>query len=202
MNDSSNDFIRKIIGEFDKLSYISPEDVPDIALYMDQITTFMDTRLDACKRHPDDKILTKTMINNYTKSKLIPPPEKKKYTQDHLLLLIYVYYLKDFLQISDIRTLLSPLTDPDPTQRQGKSMLEIYEAAFKLVKSQTDYMTKDLMRRWKMARDIYGGGNDQEVEYLQVFAFVCLLSFDVYVKKNLIESIVDEISKFEESGDS
>jgi hypothetical protein len=58
------------------------------------------------------------------------------------------------------------------------------------------------MRRWKMARDIYGGGNDQEVEYLQVFAFVCLLSFDVYVKKNLIESIVDEISKFEESGDS
>ena len=81
-------------------------------------------------------------------------------------------------------------------------MLEIYEAAFKLVKSQTDYMTKDLMRRWKMARDIYGGGNDQEVEYLQVFAFVCLLSFDVYVKKNLIESIVDEISKFEESGDS
>ena len=61
MNDSSNDFIRKIIGEFDKLSYISPEDVPDIALYMDQITTFMDSRLDACKRHPDDKILTKTM---------------------------------------------------------------------------------------------------------------------------------------------
>ena len=79
MNDSSNDFIRKIIGEFDKLSYISPEDVPDIALYMDQITTFMDSRLDACKRHPDDKILTKTMINNYTKSKLIPPPDKKTY---------------------------------------------------------------------------------------------------------------------------
>ena len=195
MNDSSNDFIRKIIGEFDKLSYISPEDVPDIALYMDQITTFMDSRLDACKRHPDDKILTKTMINNYTKSKLIPPPDKKKYTQDHLLLLIYVYYLKDFLQISDIQALLAPLTEICHREDSQKSLLDIYDSAYRLVKSQTGYMTKDLIRRWHMAENAFPESGEGDEEYLRIFAFVVLLSFDVYVKKKLIEEVVDELRR-------
>ena len=42
----------------------------DIDLYMDQVTTFMDEHLSDCKRREDDKILTKTMINNYTKNNL------------------------------------------------------------------------------------------------------------------------------------
>ena len=45
-----------------KTEPIPPEDIPDIGLYMDQVTTLMDTRLAASKRYPDDKILTKTMI--------------------------------------------------------------------------------------------------------------------------------------------
>ena len=48
-----------------KTEPIPPEDIPDIGLYMDQVTTLMDTRLAGSKRYPDDKILTKTMINNY-----------------------------------------------------------------------------------------------------------------------------------------
>ncbi|MDO5702022.1 MAG: DUF1836 domain-containing protein [Lachnospiraceae bacterium] len=202
MSDRSRDILRHIIEEFDNLSYISPEDIPDLDLYMDQITTFMDSRLSSCKRHPEDKILTKTMINNYTKSKLIPPPAKKKYSKDHLLLLIFVYYLKDFLQISDIRTLLSPLIDmtrEDPGD-EDITLSDIYDSVFRLVKSQTGYMTKDLLRRWHMAEEAFGEEakgkeGDPSAQYLQVFAFICLLSFDVYVKKNLIESIVDELEK-------
>ena len=52
-----------------KTEPIPPEDIPDIGLYMDQVTTLMDTRLAGSKRYPDDKILTKTMINNYAKNK-------------------------------------------------------------------------------------------------------------------------------------
>lgn len=48
---------------------------------MDQVTTFMDEQLEACKRYEDDKILTKTMINNYAKNNLLPAPEKKKIFQ-------------------------------------------------------------------------------------------------------------------------
>ena len=42
----------------------------------------MESHLSASKRHADDKILTKTMINNYAKNDLLPPPVKKKYTKD------------------------------------------------------------------------------------------------------------------------
>ena len=64
-----------------KTEPIPPEDIPDIGLYMDQVTTLMDTRLAGSKRYPDDKILTKTMINNYTKNHLLPPSDKKKYSR-------------------------------------------------------------------------------------------------------------------------
>ena len=93
-----------------KTEPIPPEDIPDIGLYMDQVTTLMDTRLAASKRYPDDKILTKTMINNYAKNHLLPPPEKKKYSREHMLLMLFIYYFKSFLSITDIQTLMEPLT--------------------------------------------------------------------------------------------
>ena len=132
MDDKMRNVIKSAIREFERLSYISPEDIPEIPLYMDQITTFMDAKLAACKRHPEDKIFTKTMINNYTKNKLIPPPDKKKYSRDHLLSLIYVYYLKDFLQISDIKTLLSALNETPFAHREEEAMQSIYDAVFHL----------------------------------------------------------------------
>ena len=59
---------KTIFGEFNgKNEYyiIEPSDIPNIDLYMDQVTTFMETKLCGYKRNNDDKILTKTMINNY-----------------------------------------------------------------------------------------------------------------------------------------
>ena len=70
---------------------------------MDQVTTFMNGHLASSKRNPDDKILTKTMINNYAKNQLLPPPEKKKYSKEHQLLLIFIYYFKNILTIQDIQ---------------------------------------------------------------------------------------------------
>ena len=78
--------------EFSKESacyIIEPSDIPNIDLYMDQVTTFMETKLSGYKRNDKDKILTKTMINNYTKNELLPPPEKKRYSKEHIILLIY-----------------------------------------------------------------------------------------------------------------
>ena len=68
---------RTLLESLNELNYIEPDDIPNIDLYMDQITTFMDENLNSSKRYSDDKLLTKTMINNYTKNKLIPPPLKK-----------------------------------------------------------------------------------------------------------------------------
>ena len=61
-------FLSSILESLDAIDYVKPEDIPNIPLYMDQVTTFMDSQLASSKRHEDDKILTKTMINNYAKN--------------------------------------------------------------------------------------------------------------------------------------
>ena len=76
-----NDLLNSILKSLSNIDYIRPEEIPNIDLYMDQVTTFMDKQLASTKRYEDDKILTKTMINNYTKNHLLPPPVKKKVFQ-------------------------------------------------------------------------------------------------------------------------
>ena len=51
---------------------------PRSILYMDQVTTLIEQRMDWMRRNPGDKLPTKTMIN-HTKDGVLPPPEKKKY---------------------------------------------------------------------------------------------------------------------------
>ena len=103
MENDVRSFIDSLQKQLKKIDYVKPEDIPNIDLYMDQITTFMEEQLSACKRYDTDKILTKTMINNYAKNDLLPPSEKKKYTKEHVLTLIFIYYFKNILSISDIQ---------------------------------------------------------------------------------------------------
>lgn len=90
--------INSILASISRIDYINPDDIPNIDLYMDQVTTFMDAQLKSSKRYPEDKILTKTMINNYAKNDLLPAPVKKRYSKEHLLLLIFIYYFKIYCQ--------------------------------------------------------------------------------------------------------
>jgi len=101
-----NEF-KNIIESVNFPETINLSDIPEIELYMDQVTTFIDDKLKTYKRNVNDKILTKTMINNYTKDKLLPPSNKKKYSKNHMILLILIYHLKSVLSINDIRLLLS-----------------------------------------------------------------------------------------------
>ena len=107
---TNDERIQDILKRLDTLSYIRPEEIPGIDLYMDQVTTFMDEHLKNTKRYPEDKVLTKTMINNYAKNNLLPAPNKKKYSREHILLLIFIYYFKNILSINDIEELFRPIT--------------------------------------------------------------------------------------------
>lgn len=81
--------LKSILASISQINYVEPGDIPNIDLYMDQVTTFMESHLKHSTRNPqEDKILTKTMINNYAKNDLLPPPVKKKYSRDGFLTLV------------------------------------------------------------------------------------------------------------------
>ena len=76
MDNEVKEFLAALQKKLVSIDYIKTEDIPNIGLYMDQVTTFMDEQLEACKRYEDDKILTKTMINNYAQHQRHPVPVK------------------------------------------------------------------------------------------------------------------------------
>ncbi len=192
MKNQSNSGIFDIIRKLGSIDYIDPDDIPGIDLYMDQITTFMDANLADSKRSEDDKILTKTMINNYTKNDLLPPPVKKKYTKEHIYLLIFIYYLKNMMTISDIQTIIKPLSDMFYGDKGDLSLEDIYLRIFQLEEKHSEYVTKDIVKRFKDSKTVFPEITDEkERDYLSQFAFMCMLSYDVYMKKSLIERMVD-----------
>lgn len=91
------------LDSFFNYAGISMEEIPKIPLYMDQLLNLFDDYFGDFRRDDSEKIMTKTMINNYVKSKVISPPEKKKYSKEHLMLLTLIYKLKNILPINDIK---------------------------------------------------------------------------------------------------
>lgn len=176
--------------------YIHPEDIPGIELYMDQVTTFMEQRLENAKRHGDDKVLTKTMINNYAKNDLLPPPVKKKYSREHMLMLIFIYYYKNLLSIGDIQTLMQPLCDRYFNAADGLNLTDIYTEVFSMARPEKELLYAEAKAALEKASHTFAGANvsDEEREELQRFAFISLLSFDVYMKKQMIEFLIDEMA--------
>lgn len=193
MTIDTKDMLNSILSSISKIDYVKPEDIPNIDLYMDQITTFMEAQLSSTKRYPEDKILTKTMINNYTKNNLLPPPVKKKYSKEHVLLLIFIYYFKNILSIKDIETLLAPIAEKNFNNGSDFSLTEIYKEICQQEISRIDYVAKDIARSFKASSETFSDIPEEDREYLQQFSFICNLAFDVYIKKQLIEKMIDEM---------
>lgn len=195
MSMDNKDVLRTLLTNLSQINYVKPEDIPNIDLYMDQVTTFMDEHLRSSKRYEEDKVLTKTMINNYAKNNLLPPPVKKKYSKEHVLVMIFIYYFKNILSIKDIETLLAPITDKHFKNEEGMDMTAIYKEVMELEKSRINIVAKDIAKSYAGAQECYADAPEEEREYLQLFAFICSLSFDVYVKKLLMQRIIDSFDE-------
>ena len=180
-----------ILKQFSELDYVHPEDIPNIDLYVDQVTTFIESQLSSLKRDEDEKILTKTMINNYTKNHVLPSPDKKKYSKDHVLTLILIYYLKSFLSIKDIQTLLEPITDKYFGTESELSFYELYEELVAQGNGQSKALIKDVIAKYNAMQNAFTDAPEEDQEFLRNFGFICMLSFDVYIKKMMIETLID-----------
>ena len=199
MTIDTKDLLNSILSSISRIDYIRPNDIPNIDLYMDQVTTFMEEQLKRTKRYEEDKILTKTMINNYAKNNLLPPPVKKKYSKEHVLVMIFIYYFKNILSIKDIESVLTPITEKTFDKEESLDMTSVYEEICQMEKSRIDDLKKDVTNSYELAMDSFSELPPEEKEYLQLFAFICNFSFDVYVKKQIIEKMIDDLADADSS---
>lgn len=193
---SWEEYFEQVIGSVESRPFVKPEELPAIDLYMDQVTTFMGEHFETAKRHESDKLLTKTMINNYTKSGLLPSPEKKKYSRDHMYLLLFIYYLKSMLSIEDIRMLLEPMAEQFYKTDSDVNIKQIYEEIFAICSDTARETVDGMKEKFERSNACFSDTSDErEKEFLKMFSFISMLSYDVYLKKQVIVKIIDDFSK-------
>ncbi|NDO46027.1 DUF1836 domain-containing protein [Clostridium sp. MD294] len=180
--------ISKILDSYD---IVPIETIPNIDLYMDQVTTFIESALSGCKRNKNDKILTKTMINNYAKAKIFPPPLKKKYTKNHIMLLIMIYHLKSILSISDISRLLKPVTE-ELTKNMQSPLLEMIYSDFVELQKQNQKNIAMVLENNYIENTIASPQYHQyENETIQNIIVVLQLVIQSNTEKRIAEKILD-----------
>lgn len=185
----------KLLKELmESFSTIKESDIPSIDLYMDQVTTFMDTHLIGRKRFDDDKILTKTMINNYAKNDLLPSPEKKRYSKQHIIMLIFIYYFKNMLSINDIKTILAPISKEYFDNNGSIRLEDIYNHVNNADALHLEHIFDDMKEKIAHSKETFADTAEEDRTYLQLFSLVTSLCIDIYLKKQLLESIVDSMN--------
>ncbi len=195
MTIEKDDLLNSILASISRIDFLNADDIPHIDLYMDQVTSFMEKELEPTKRNDSDKILTKTMINNYAKNNLLPPPTKKKYSKEHIIILTLIYYFKNILSIGDIETLLKPITKEHFHSEESIDISQIYNEVCAYGKERTNQLQSDIKATYELAEKTFEKVDGDNQELLQFFSFICMLSLDVYVKKLLIEKLIDMMAE-------
>ena len=193
MKKTNEERLQDLLSYMDRLTHIEPGEIPDIPLYMDQVTTFMNERLAGTRHNTDEVVITKTMINNYAKNRLLPAPVKKKYSRNHILMLILIYYYKNVVTFSEIESLFAPLSENHFAEGSKPELSALYREIFSLEEEQRSNLKEDILQKFRAAEETFRDAPEENREFLRLYAFVCELAFDVYIKKEMIELLADEL---------
>lgn len=184
--------LMQMIEELKLDEKIEEDTIPNLDLYMDQVITLFENKLSHTKRYEEDKLLTKTMINNYIKDKVLMPAVKKKYTKEHILLMILLYDLKQVLAIGDIKHLFGILIENGEVNSEVLS--DIYQIFIDLKLEEASTFEKEVS---KIEDSIYTkidllSLDDIDKEKLMSMVQVILLTEKANYYKRLAEKIIDE----------
>lgn len=186
--------MNKLIRSLNLASDVKISDIPNMNLYMEQLTSFIEEKLGDLKRNENDKILTKTMINSYTKDGLLMPPEnKKKYNKQHVILLILIYHLKQILSINDIHALLKPILNDISTDEDDVVAIEdIYSIFLDMKDIENDDYCDLCTDRLNLLEDKISKINTKNKDVATLFLTVITLVAQAEANKRLAEKLIDE----------
>lgn len=186
---NSDEIIKQVL---DEVRNFNIDDLPNIDLYMDQVTTYLNNKFIATKRHENDTLLTKTMINNYAKSRLLPSPEKKKYSKDHIIILTMIYFFKNIISINDVTKILSPLIEKY-FHNEDTPMENIINNFLDYINNQN--LANPASIESGCSENIFDGinSNDDNEEYLHTLSIITSLSYDMFIRKIMIEKLIDSL---------
>jgi hypothetical protein len=185
--------LEELIDDLKLECNIQLNDIPEIDLYMDQVIQLFENKLGALRRGEEDKILTKTMINNYAKGKLLMSINNKKYSKEHIILMSLIYNLKGALSITDIKTLLSGVVDShDKKDKREIDLNKIYNMYISstihnanIFKNQIKNEVREMEEKLNNIEEGFG-------QYEKNLLLVCSLINSSNMYRRLAEKILDQ----------
>ncbi|QHJ69398.1 DUF1836 domain-containing protein [Planococcus halotolerans] len=170
---------------------IPVEEIPKIDLYIDQVIQLFDTGFSEMKRTPEDKILTKTMINNYAKGKLFYPVTNKKYSRNHVMLISLIYQMKSALSINDVKKVLAGINEK--AAQKEIDLSEFYDSYLEIQRFNDEIFKRNVEQQVERAEaESADFGNDRE-EINKVLLIASLVHMSNLYRR-AAETLVDEMA--------
>ncbi|PEY38105.1 cytoplasmic protein [Bacillus cereus] len=166
------------------------EDIPNVDLYVDQVVQLFENNYGDTTRTADEKVLTKTMINNYAKGKLFIPIKNKKYSKEHMILISLIYQLKGALSINDIKSSLANLNERLISE-DAFELDTLYKDYLELTETNVESFKRDIDNRVAEVKAA-ASFEDKELEkFLLLTSFVTMSN----MYRRLAEKLVDDLKE-------
>ena len=187
MNETSIDEIIKKLALTER---VEEKDIPEIDLYMDQVIQIFEQKLSNSKRKDSDKVLTKTMINNYAKAKLLMSIKNKKYSKEHLLLMSMIYDLKGSLSISDIKDLFDNIVKKYDEDKEY-DLRSLYKLYLDINNSNYEELLENIYKQIDCVKGIIADSEEFN-EYEETLLFICSMVSMSNMYRRVAEAMIDE----------
>ena len=149
-------------------------EIPRIDLYMDQLVGFLEETL-APLYQPDEKIITRSMVNNYVKQGVLAAAAGKKYSRDHVAYLVVICTLKQTFSLSEIDLLIRRQIATFDTGVAYDYYCDAFEAALRALFAALPTSPKGLM----------SGENEGDFERDLVLASTAAVAYTLYIKASI-----------------
>lgn len=179
--------IENLVGGKNFEEKIRLDDIPEIDLYMDQVIQLFESKLYDMKRNKEDKILTKTMINNYAKAKLLMNINNKKYSKDHLILMSLIYELKGALSINDIKLLLDDIVNKYDNG-EDYDLRKLYNDYLNICGEESKFIKERLSER---LNNVFKDKEDEILTYEERFLLITTISSMSNMYRKMAEALID-----------
>lgn len=191
--DFDKNLLDNLVKEVSTCSNLEISEIPCVDLYMDQVMSLFDEKLKDFKRNEEDKTLTKTMINNYTKSKVLMPAKNKKYSKDHIILLTLIYHLKQIISINDISSLFTPLIDRLAESENDDMLLKIYSMFLEIKKEEYKNFNEEFNEKLNLIDNKLSETDVNDNDLAKWSLIILTLINQANLNKRMAEKIIDTV---------
>jgi hypothetical protein len=169
---------------------ITLEDIPNVDLYVDQVVQLFENTYSDTTRTDDEKVLTKTMINNYAKGKLFIPIKNKKYSKEHMILISLIYQLKGALSINDIKSSLENINE-SLLNDDSFELNTLYKDYLSLTEKNVESFTQDVNNLVSEVSEISSLEDPNLEKFLLLTSFVSMSN----MYRRLAEKLIDDLKE-------